>query len=83
MAQAVSRRPLNAEVRFCAWISQCGICGGQIVTGTGFSPSSSVFHRVSVAKHDITNVSVPTHQIWLFVTFYVSYTSKVLEMQNI
>jgi hypothetical protein len=39
MAQAVSRLPLTAESRFRAWVNPCGICG----TGTGFSPSSSVF----------------------------------------
>jgi hypothetical protein len=39
MAQAVSRRPLTAEAR----VSPCGICGGQNGTGTGFSPSTSVF----------------------------------------
>jgi hypothetical protein len=39
VAQAVSRRPLTAEAR----VSQCGICGGQTGTGTGFSPSSLVF----------------------------------------
>jgi hypothetical protein len=43
MAQAVSRRPLIAEARVRAQINLCGICGGQIDTGTGFSPSSSVF----------------------------------------
>jgi hypothetical protein len=41
MAQAVSRRPLTAEVR----VSPCGICGGQSGIGTGFSPSSLAFPR--------------------------------------
>jgi hypothetical protein len=39
MAQAVSRRPLTEESR----VGPCGICGGQSGTGTGFSPSTSVF----------------------------------------
>jgi hypothetical protein len=39
MAQAVSRRALTAEAR----VNSCGIYGGQSGTGTGFSPSSSVF----------------------------------------
>jgi hypothetical protein len=43
MAQAVSRRSLTAEARVRTRVNPCGICGGQNGTGTGFSPSSSVF----------------------------------------
>jgi hypothetical protein len=43
MAQAVSRRPLTTEARIRARFNPCGICGGRSGTGTGFSPSSSVF----------------------------------------
>jgi hypothetical protein len=52
MAQAVSRRPLTAEV------GSCGICGGQSGNGTGFSPSTSVFpcqfHSTGVPLHGNT-----------------------------
>jgi hypothetical protein len=43
MVQVVSRRPLTLEARIRARVNPCGICGGQSGTGTGFSPSSSVF----------------------------------------
>jgi hypothetical protein len=43
MAQVVSRRSLTAEARVRTRVNSCEICGGQSGTGTGFSPSSSVF----------------------------------------
>jgi hypothetical protein len=43
MAQAVSLRPPTAEAQVRSWVSPCGICDGQSCTGTGFSPSTSVF----------------------------------------
>jgi hypothetical protein len=43
MAQAVIRRPVTAEARVRSRVIPCGICGGQSGTGTGFSPSTSIF----------------------------------------
>jgi hypothetical protein len=56
MAQAVSYRALTTEARVRSWVSPCGICSGQSGTGTGFSPSTSVFplsvsfHRCSIRR---------------------------------
>jgi hypothetical protein len=43
MAQAVCRRPVTAEDRFRFRVTPCDTRGTQSGTGTGFSPSSSVF----------------------------------------
>jgi hypothetical protein len=59
MAQVVSRRPLTAEAWVCARVNPCGICGGQSGTGTGFSPSSSVFPSIYHSA-----VAPQTHIIW-------------------
>jgi hypothetical protein len=45
MAQAVSLRPLPVKAPVRTRVSRCGIFGVQSGTGTGFSPSSSVFPR--------------------------------------
>jgi len=43
LAHVVSRQTVVAEVPFRSQGSPCGICGGQSGTGTGASPSASVF----------------------------------------
>ena len=42
MAQAVSRRPLSAEVQVRSQNNPRGICGGQSDGRTGFCPSTSI-----------------------------------------
>jgi hypothetical protein len=59
MAQVVSRRPLTAETKVRARVNLSGIFGGQSGTGTGFSPSSSVF---PCQYH--STVAIQTHIIW-------------------
>jgi hypothetical protein len=59
MAQVVSRRPVTAEALVRARVNPRGICGGQSGTGTGFSPSSSVFP----CRYHST-VPLQTHIIW-------------------
>jgi hypothetical protein len=51
MAQAVSRRPLKVDARVRSQVSPCEICSGQNGTGTGLSPSTSVF----LCLYDSTN----------------------------
>jgi hypothetical protein len=57
MDQAVSRRDLNAETQVRAQVSPCGICGGQSVTGTSFSRSSSIYH----CRHHHSIMAVHDH----------------------
>jgi hypothetical protein len=54
VAQAVSHRPLTAEAWFRARFNPCGICGGKSGTGTGFSPSFSVF-PVNIIPPSLSN----------------------------
>jgi hypothetical protein len=61
IAQADSRWTLTADARVHAPVSPCGICDGQSGTGTGFSPSSSVFacqYHSTIAPH-----SLPPHEV--------------------
>jgi hypothetical protein len=68
MAQVVSRRPLTAETRVRARVNPCGICGGQSGTGTGFSPSSWVFHSTVALQthilHGSTSQKTILNVIW-------------------
>jgi hypothetical protein len=54
VAQAVIRQSPKAEARVRARFSQCGTCYGQSGTGTGVSPSSSIF---------LVNIISPWHSI--------------------
>jgi hypothetical protein len=60
MALVVGRRPLAAEARVHVRVNPCGICGGQSGTGTGFSPSFSVF----LCQYHST-VAIQVHIIWV------------------
>jgi hypothetical protein len=63
MAQAVSHRPLTAEARVRPCFGPCGICGRQSGTGTGFSPTSSVFRCQYIFPPLLhTNLS-PPHEV--------------------
>lgn len=37
MATTANRRSLNTESQLLSYASSCGICGGQLATGAGYS----------------------------------------------
>jgi hypothetical protein len=54
MAHVISHQPLTAKAWVHAYVSPCGIYGGQSGTGIGFSPSFSVVpcqHYFTVILH--------------------------------
>jgi hypothetical protein len=57
MTEAVSRRPLTAEVLDSARVSPRGICGGQTGTGTGF---------LRVLRFSAVNVIPPWSSILMY-----------------
>jgi hypothetical protein len=68
MAQPVSRRrPVTVQARIRTRVSLSGICGGQSGTGTGFSPSYSVFpcqyhSTVAFNAHMASGAAVQRHK---------------------
>jgi hypothetical protein len=71
MAQAVNRRALTAESQVRARVNPFGVYGGQSGTGTGFSPSSSVF---PCQNH--STVALRTHIIWGMINLSVRESSS-------
>jgi hypothetical protein len=55
---SISCRPITAEARIRSWFRSNEFCGGQIGTGTGFSPNTSVFcsqYHSASAPHSSTS----------------------------
>jgi hypothetical protein len=44
VAYVVSHQPVTAKPNVQSHVNLCGICNGQSGTGTGFPPSTSLFH---------------------------------------
>jgi hypothetical protein len=63
MAQVVSRRPLAAEAWARTRVNPYGICGGQSGTGTGLSPSCSVFPCQYITPPLLHTYLSPPHEV--------------------
>jgi hypothetical protein len=69
IAQVVSRRPLTAEARVRAPVNPCGICGGQSGTGTGFSPSSTIFPCQYISFQGPSGSEAKLHERYYSLSF--------------
>ena len=73
MSWAVSRRHLTTEAWVRSQTSPCEICGGQSVTGTGFSPSTSVSPVSTIPPMPHTHSFTYHRHYIMFLSQYFSF----------
>jgi hypothetical protein len=84
VAKALSRRPVIAEAWVRSQVSPCEICGGRTASGTGFSPSISVYAIVMlflISPGSCFPVPVSLHQFCILIFFLISSLSEGREGQ--